>query len=239
MRQTSDLQKIGQNQPRQNQPRQSRVLFPWSRFSKLWLAAFITGILIAAVGLRQRGEHSHPQNSTYGYLPDLAMKDGDPYVRALMRTISASESNAKAPYGLLYGGKHTHDLGQHPDVCIPIRVGVNRGDCSTAAGRYQFITSTWQEKSSLYHPNPIDTQGSTLYPFEPEYQDKVAYQWLKDEQMWSTNIPERLRQGEINEVLRLLSGTWTSLGSGIEDNSVTPYLTEIYQRVLAEEIRRS
>lgn len=38
--------------------------------------------------------------------PPLAMNSGDPYIRALMRTISVSESNDVNPYGLLYGGEH-------------------------------------------------------------------------------------------------------------------------------------
>jgi cation efflux system protein involved in nickel and cobalt tolerance len=222
-------------------PTQNQRIKPRSPLSlKKWSVVLIFGMLLSiSVGLRQRENHSQPKHSPFGHLPDLAMLGGDPYVRALMRTISASESNGKDPYILLYGGKHTHDLGQHPDVCIPIKVGVNQGNCSTAAGRYQFITSTWLEKASLYHPNPTDEGGHATYSFDPEYQDKVTYQWLKDERMWSIDIPARLRQGEINEVLRLLSSTWTSLGFGIEDNSMTPYLTEVYQYVLTEELQRA
>jgi cation efflux system protein involved in nickel and cobalt tolerance len=214
--------------------------FRWFRGSRIWQAILITGVLLSFFGvLKPREDHSHHHDSPFGHLPDLAMSGGDAHVRALMRTISASESNGKDPYILLYGGKHTHDLGQHPDLCMPITVGVNYGDCSTAAGRYQFLTSTWVEKASRYHPNPLYEGETITYSFEPEYQDVVIYQWLKDEQIWSVNIAERLKQGEINEVLQLLSGTWTSLGSGIEDNSMTPYLAEIYQQVLAKELQRS
>jgi cation efflux system protein involved in nickel and cobalt tolerance len=214
--------------------------FSWWHDSRIWQALLLTGLLLSLfVALRPKAEHSHQHDSPFGYLPDLAMAGGDAHIRALMRTISASESNGKDPYVLLYGGKHTHDLGQHPDVCMPITVGVNQGNCSTAAGRYQFLTPTWIERASLYHPNPLYEGEMVTYSFEPEYQDAVIYQWLKDEQIWSTNIAERLRQGEVNEVLKLLSGTWTSLGSGIEDNSMTPYLAEVYQQVLAEELQRS
>ncbi|PZO49588.1 MAG: glycoside hydrolase [Phormidesmis priestleyi] len=167
------------------------------------------------------------------------MSGGDPYIRALMRTISASESNGDDPYVLLYSGEHTHDLGQHPDTCILIQTEVNQGNCSTAAGRYQFLTSTWLEKASLYHPNPNYQTEQVIYSFAPEYQDQVTYQWLKDEGMWSIDILERLRQGDTDEVLRHLSDTWTSLGFGIEDNSMTPYLTEIYEQILAEELQQT
>lgn len=212
-----------------------------SRILKRWLGTLLTGgllLLTIFVALERKEHHTHEQ-SPFGHIPDLAMLGGDPYVRALMRTISASESNAKDPYILLYGGKHTHDLEQHPDLCMPITVGINHGNCSTAAGRYQFITSTWLEKASLYHPNPSHTEALTEYSFAPEHQDEVTYRWLKDDSAWSVSIPTLLRQGEINEVLRLLSGTWTSLGFGIETNSMSPYLTEVYQKVLAEELERS
>ena len=219
---------------------QSNPSNQWSlpKYPKRWAGGLLAGTLLFAafVGLGRKEFHTHEQ-SPFGNLPDLAMTEGDPYVRALMRTISASESNAVDPYVLLYGGDHTHDLVQHPDVCMPITVGINQGDCSTAAGRYQFLTSTWVEKASIYHPAPYYyADGSAEYNFAPEYQDKVAYYWLKDESVWSASIPDLLQQGEIEEVLKMLSGTWTSLGFGIENNSMSPHLAEIYQQVLAEEL---
>jgi hypothetical protein len=61
-------------------------------------------------------------------LPPLAMKTGDPYIRALMRTISASESNVSRPYHVVYGGKYILDLSRHPDWCVKIvkvRIGAS------------------------------------------------------------------------------------------------------------------
>jgi len=45
-----------------------------------------------------------------------------------------------------------------------------------------------------------------------------------------------LREGEVTQVLKLLSGTWTSLGYGIEDNSMSALLPQIYEEMLAEEL---
>jgi muramidase (phage lysozyme) len=39
--------------------------------------------------------------------------------------------------------------------------------------------------------------------------------------------------------LQRLSGTWTSLGYGIEDNAMTGYLPEVYQRMLKEELQKA
>jgi muramidase (phage lysozyme) len=165
------------------------------------------------------------------------MQGGDPYVRALMRTISASESNDASPYAVLYGGQHITDFSEHPDLCIRIVSGPNQGNCTTAAGRYQFLTTTWNEKARLYHPNPTRFLFWETYSFEPEYQDEVVYAWLHDPQAWGVDIPTLLRAGELREVLRLLSGTWTSLGYGIEDNQMTGTLPQIYQKMLQEELQ--
>ncbi|HEY9653748.1 MAG TPA: glycoside hydrolase family protein, partial [Coleofasciculaceae cyanobacterium] len=76
-----------------------------------------------------------------------------------------------------------------------------------------------------------------LYSFEPQYQDEVVYAWLTDKKAWGIDIPQQLRQGNLKPVLRRLSGTWTSLGYGIETNSMTRYLPGIYQRMLQEELK--
>ncbi|MEO0984096.1 MAG: glycoside hydrolase family protein [Cyanobacteria bacterium J06639_14] len=167
----------------------------------------------------------------------LAMAGGDPYIRALMRTISAAESNTAEPYHTIYGGLRISDLSQHPDLCVEILAGPNVGDCTTAAGRYQFLTTTWSSKAQDYHPHASSwyTWWSD-YSFEPVFQDEVVYGWLTDHAAWGTDIPNLLHQGRLDEVLQLLSGTWTSLGYGIEDNVTTPYLGQIYQEMLAEEL---
>ncbi len=176
--------------------------------------------------------------SVYGTAP-LVMKGGDPYIRALMRTIAASEANDSRPYSVLYGGEHVWDLSRHPDRCVPIVAGPNIGDCTTAAGRYQFITTTWDKMAKRYHPGPSGFLFWQFYSFEPEYQDKVVYRWLSDKQAWNIDISKQLRQGKLNKVLRELSSTWTSLGYGIEDNTMTGYLPEIYQRMLKEELAKA
>ena len=177
------------------------------------------------------------QREYSGNFPPLVMKEGDPYIRALMRTISASESNVAEPYKVIYGGQTFSDFSRHPDLCVTIFWGPNRGNCSTAAGRYQFISSTWEEMAKRYHPNPSGLLFWQSYSFEPQYQDAVVHAWLSDRYYWKNDIPSLLRQGKLDKVLRLLSGTWTSLGYGIETNSMSRYLPQIYQELLQEEIR--
>lgn len=169
----------------------------------------------------------------------LAMEGGDPHIRALMRTISAAESNTAKPYHTLYGGQRVDDLSQHPDLCVKIVTGPNIGNCTTAAGRYQFLTTTWLDKAERYHTRPPKWYGWwTDYSFEPVFQDQVVYRWLTDRGAWGVDISALLRKGRLEEVLAMLSGTWTSLGYGIEDNSMTPYLGQIYQDMLEDELRQ-
>ncbi|OKH21902.1 glycoside hydrolase [Hydrococcus rivularis NIES-593] len=187
----------------------------------------------------ERGGRQLPRSQNIYKTQPLVMKGGDPYIRALMRTITASEANVAQPYHVLYGGKYVADLSDHPNRCVPIVTGPNIGQCSTAAGRYQFLNITWYEKAERYHPNPSNLLWWQSYSFEPKYQDAVVYAWLSDPQAWGVDISQRLREGELEEVLRLLSGTWTSLGYGIESNSMSPYLSQIYKRVLREELKSS
>ncbi len=171
----------------------------------------------------------------------LVMQGGDPYIRALMRTITASEANVKHPYNVIYGGEYISDLSQHPDKCTPVgwRVSQNHSQqCSTAAGRYQFLNITWNEKAKYYHPLSVKSSNKeTSYSFEPQYQDAVVYGWLSDSSAWGVDIRQSLYEGEVKKVFELLSDTWTSLGYGIESNYMTPYLPEIYQKMLDEELK--
>jgi muramidase (phage lysozyme) len=167
----------------------------------------------------------------------LVMAGGDPYLRSLMRTISAAESNTADPYRLLYGGDRVKDLSVHPDECIRIVNGPNEDNCTTAAGRYQFLSTTWEREARKYHPNwPSWYEVWEEPSFEPVYQDQVVYGWLADSTVWGSDLSAMLRAGHIDEVLALLSGTWTSLGYGIEDNSMSSLLPQIYDELLAEEL---
>jgi muramidase (phage lysozyme) len=197
------------------------------------MAVAITVAVLLSYPLQQQKRHLIDAETAD--IQPLAMRGGNPYLRALMRTISASESNVEHPYHVIYGGEYIQDLSRHPDLCVPIGVGPNQGNCTTAAGRYQMLTTTWYEQAKRYHPKPWQFLMWQSYSFEAQYQDAVVYAWLSDPDAWGVDIAELLQQGRLNEVLELLSGTWTSLGYGIEDNSMTASLPAIYQQMLAEE----
>ncbi len=209
--------------------------YPLGKF--LVHATIILWLVFVMMSLRGQKLVWNGVNFSNGTAP-LVMTGGDPYIRALMRTISASESNVPNPYSVLYGGEYTSDLSHHPDRCMSISVGPNSGRCSTAAGRYQFLSTTWTERARFYHPQPVHFMMWESYSFEPQFQDAVVYGWLDDPKAWGgKDLRLLLQQGNLEEVLQHLSPTWTSLGYGIENNSMSANLPSVYQKMLQEELR--
>lgn len=209
------------------------------RPQKYWSLMIFLILMVLPIAIKNFPKIQQEIYSMTKISPPLVMEGGDPYIRALMRTISASEAAGENPYGLLYGGQHTHDLSHHPNRCITIQTKINQGHCSTAAGRYQFLTETWYEKAALYHAEASHSHGDKVYSFEPKYQDLVTYHWLTDQEQWQMDIAAELENGNLQQVLKQLSSTWTSLGYGIEDNNTTRALPNIYQDLLAEELNQA
>jgi muramidase (phage lysozyme) len=187
------------------------------------------------------GSNSNPEDPLFGYAnPALIMQDGDPYIRALMRTISTSEANDRQPYSLLYGGGRAKSLDRHPSICVKIRNGPNKNNCSTAAGRYQTINTTWATITKRYGGSQTGWFWDRHYSFAPIEQDRVVHAWLSDRGAWGgMDIRKELRQGNLTGVLKRLSSTWTSLGYGIETNQITSSLPKVYAEFVKEELERS
>jgi muramidase (phage lysozyme) len=168
-------------------------------------------------------------------IPPLVMKGGDPHIRSLMRMISTSEANDAQPYSLIYGGSRAAKLDKHPSKCITINAGPNKGNCSTAAGRYQTINTTWYDIAERYQGKKICLMWKCQYSFAPLEQDKVVHAWLSDKKFWKMDIAQELRDKKIAAVRKKLSPTWTSLGYGIETNAQTSKLDQNFDQILQEE----
>ncbi|MEM6447311.1 MAG: glycoside hydrolase family protein [Cyanobacteria bacterium P01_D01_bin.123] len=159
--------------------------------------------------------------------PPLAMRGGDPYLRAMMRTISAAEASGFDAYRQRFPAK-TFDVSrgwQHPNICetVPWR----QGYCSTAAGRYQMLWSTWQDWASRAG---IDTRS-----FSPENQDLAVYQFLA-----SRNVQPLLHSGRAHSAFCELgrAAIWTSMPCGTETNRHTASLLSLYEQFLEQERQR-
>lgn len=143
-------------------------------------------------------------------LAELARK---PEVRAMLDTIGFTEGTG-LNYGKVVNGEvigqnkkdmgfdadlkpgaknvTTLDMSKHPNV----KVQVNKDIVSSAAGRYQFLSKTWNNLST----------SLGLTNFHATTQDIAAVQLMKDR-----NMIEPLLRGDLKTAVTRGSGEWASL----------------------------
>jgi muramidase (phage lysozyme) len=170
--------------------------------------------------------------------------------RALLDHIAGTESAGR--YDVRYGGngdKTFQGYADHPRIYEPITSGPDVGKTSSAAGRYQFIGSTWDQQAKKLG----------LKDFSPENQDTAAWDLAQTEYKAKTgkDLLTVLKSGDqaaISDVPRQLSGQWSSLPGGrqpagggralapaanggpgftAEDLQRNPFLGSAYVRTLA------
>ena len=147
----------------------------------------------------------------------------DPKEQTLLTAIAYSEG-AGDNYNVHFGGKTFSDMSKHPgasDASIILKSGARL--YPTAAGRYQFLKSTWDKDA--------DTLG--LKDFSKESQDRAAiYELIK------SGAIDRLDKNDVQGALTSANTVWASLpGStlGKEYNGRTgemSWVTDVYNRAL-------
>jgi muramidase (phage lysozyme) len=160
-----------------------------------------------------------------------------PEARGLLDTIARTESAGR--YNVRYGGatdKTFQDFTDHPRVAEPITSGPDVGKTSSAAGRYQFIGSTWDQQAKKLG----------LKDFSPANQDAAAWDLAQTEYKSKTgkDLLTTLKSGDTSDVLTSLSGQWSSLPGGRQPAKQfggftpdqvhqNPFLLSAYVRTLA------
>lgn len=160
-----------------------------------------------------------------------------PEARGLLDTIAKNESAGR--YNVRYGGatdKTFQDFTDHPRIAEPITSGPDVGKTSSAAGRYQFIGSTWDQQAKKLG----------LKDFSPANQDAAAWDLAQTEYKAKTgkDLLTVLKSGDTSDVLPSLSGQWSSLPGGrqpakefggftAEQVKQNPFLISAYVRTLA------
>jgi muramidase (phage lysozyme) len=95
-----------------------------------------------------------------------------PHEVGILHAISGPESNGE--YDRLFshtGVQRFTDFSDHPRIYNDILKGPNAGKKSSAAGKYQYLASTWDQDVKEYNAqNP----NSKVTDFTPESQDRIA-----------------------------------------------------------------
>jgi muramidase (phage lysozyme) len=176
-------------------------------------------------GADDAGEARGPATGDSGAVLDATSgADMAPYQKALLDTIAGTESPG---YNVMYGGGRFSDYSHHPNQAIPIRSGPNAGKTSSAAGRYQFLGSTWDAMAHKLG----------LTDFSPASQDKAAWALASETYRRKTggDLAAALQSGDprvIAGVGHALSGTWTSLPGGIEQGQGANRFVQAFNRYL-------
>lgn len=155
----------------------------------------------------------------------LAWTDAAPYQKALLNTIAGPESGGK--YNVIYGGGTFDDFSHHPNQAVRIQTGPNAGRTSSAAGKYQFLGSTWDDQAKKLG----------LTDFSPVNQDKAAWNLAAETYKAKTgnDLATVLQSGDPQAIAGVgpaLAGQWTSLPGGIEQGTNVNRFVATYQRAL-------
>lgn len=149
-----------------------------------------------------------------------------PEARALLDVIAGTES--AGAYNVLYGGNQFNDYTAHPNQYVQITSGPNAGQYTTAAGRYQFLTPTWQRLATDYK----------LPDFSPASQDLGAWYDAQDvyQNRTGRDLQSDLAAGGATNMRRIsnaLRGEWTSLPGGIEQGQNQSQFERTYNAALS------
>lgn len=128
---------------------------------------------------------------------ELLAVSREPNVRAFLDVLAACEGTAGPNgYRTLFGGGTFASFAKHPGIVIDASLG-GKPLSSTAAGRYQFLSSTWRALAGRYG-----------FPsFEPDWQDAGAVALIAEK----PGALDDLRAGRLDDAVAKVARVWASL----------------------------
>jgi muramidase (phage lysozyme) len=135
-------------------------------------------------------------SSTIDITANTGLTNDQLNMNAMLGTIREAEGHGTpVAYNKLYGGGTFDSYDQHPNMKV-----TKWGKTSTAAGAYQFLSSTWDAHS----------KSLGLADFSPLSQDKAAMREIS----MVKGATDLIHAGKYNDAISKLSGKWTSLPGG-------------------------
>lgn len=122
----------------------------------------------------------------------------NPNVRRFLDYIAQSEGTNEHGYRTAFGGGVIEDLSRHPGKRYKFTQTDGKANTTTAAGRYQFLSSTWNRLSNKYG----------FSDFGPESQDLGAIALLAD-----AGALDDVVNGDFTSAIEKSGATWASLPS--------------------------
>ena len=122
----------------------------------------------------------------------------NPNVRSFLGMIGSAEGTDKYGYNTLFGGGKVESLADHPRQLFDFTETTGRPNKTTAAGRYQFLSNTWDEQAKKLG----------LPDFGPQSQDLAAINLLRERGI----LPDVL-QGNWDSAVKKSGPIWASLPS--------------------------
>jgi muramidase (phage lysozyme) len=119
----------------------------------------------------------------------------NPNVRRYLDFIGQAEG---ADYATLFGGKQMTDFSRHPNIRAKFKETTGKENVTTAAGKYQFLNSTW---------NGLQKQLD-LKDFSPQSQDLAAIELLKQSKSLGDIVA-----GNFGQAIQKTGKVWASLPS--------------------------
>lgn len=134
--------------------------------------------------------------------PDRADGAVGDFQKALHDSIAYAEgtrNHSKDGYNVMFSFKLMNSCASHPNQCLKFG-----SSCSTAAGRYQFLTKTWNSVKS----------AKGLSSFEPENQERGAAYLVSSVRKVTVPQSRPMTASEFSNAMSKLSWEWASLPPG-------------------------
>ena len=125
---------------------------------------------------------------------ETSFDDISPEYHALLDVIAQCEG---ADYNIIYGGEKFTDFTTHPNVLVE-KWGIK----STAAGRYQFLHSTY---------TGLKRKGFFTTGFNKHEQNQAALHLIQRKRVNKALLDSAIKNNNFTKIKERLQGTWTSL----------------------------